>query len=149
MSETNRPRAVASSNEVLWTLLKLLSHDQNCHSRGGALILVRLTIRKLLGRKYLPYHSVLRWATFGQLPTYTLCKLLILDFLIFQVQISYTLNSGMRCLRVLSKSHEVTQDRKQMEEVRLSQTSHFKLLLSPLNLLDFFGEHAQLLFVDR
>ncbi|XP_053377820.1 circularly permutated Ras protein 1-like isoform X2 [Mercenaria mercenaria] len=34
----------------------------------------------------------------------------------FQVQISYTLKSGMRCLRVLSKAHEVTQDRKQMEE---------------------------------
>ncbi|XP_052769776.1 circularly permutated Ras protein 1-like isoform X2 [Mya arenaria] len=34
----------------------------------------------------------------------------------FQVQISYTLKSGMRCMRVLSKSHEVTQDRKQMEE---------------------------------
>ncbi|XP_053394854.1 circularly permutated Ras protein 1-like isoform X4 [Mercenaria mercenaria] len=34
----------------------------------------------------------------------------------FQVHISYTLKSGMRCLRVLSKAHEVTQDRKQMEE---------------------------------
>ncbi|KAH3859158.1 circularly permutated Ras protein 1-like [Dreissena polymorpha] len=34
----------------------------------------------------------------------------------FQVQISYTLKNGMRCLRVLSKSHQVTQDRKQMEE---------------------------------
>lgn len=34
----------------------------------------------------------------------------------FQVQISYTLKNGMRCLRVLSKSTEVTEDRKKMEE---------------------------------
>jgi len=38
-------------------------------------------------------------------------------FLSLQVQISYTLKNGMRCLRVLSTSHEVTKDRKQMEEV--------------------------------
>lgn len=49
-----------------------------------------------------------------------------LDLLSYQVQISYTLKNGMRCLRVLSKSHEVTKDRKEMEEVTVSALPSLK-----------------------
>ncbi|KAL4238999.1 hypothetical protein ACF0H5_003703 [Mactra antiquata] len=43
-------------------------------------------------------------------------KKLVAKSIPFQVQISYTLKNGMRCLRVLSKTNEVTEDRKMMEE---------------------------------
>ncbi|KAL4239000.1 hypothetical protein ACF0H5_003704 [Mactra antiquata] len=40
----------------------------------------------------------------------------VAKYIPFQVQISYTLKNGMRCLRVLSNTIEVTEDRKMMEE---------------------------------
>lgn len=55
---------------------------------------------------------------FDFLSVFTFINILLLIISLFQqVQIRYTLKNGMKCLKILSKSHKVTKDREKSEQV--------------------------------